>query len=86
MTTVLQLLRLGYFLLYFALCTGVMEELIWNSITCQSPQLQVGVLSLSPLESFELTESWEESEALAKVRKVWCLFFNSSLVLVFKLG
>lgn len=64
----------------------MVEELIWNSIACQSPQLQVRVLSLWPLESPELIESWEESEALAEVRKVWCLFFDSSLVLVFKLG
>lgn len=49
------------------------EGMIWNSIACQSPQLQVGVLSLWPLESLELSkviESWEESEALAEVRKV----------------
>lgn len=62
-----------------------MEELIWKSITCQSPVVGQ-VLSLWPLESLELIQSWEESEALAEVRKVWCLFFDSDLVLVFEVG
>lgn len=85
-TTALRLLRLGS--CSTVLCTlhrgGGGADLEVNYLPKSSVASQV--LSLWPLESLELIQSWEESEAVAEVRKVWCLFFDNGLVLVFKLG
>lgn len=82
-TTALRLWRLGS--CSAILCTlhrgGRGADLEVNYLP-QSSTAGLRVLSLWPLESIELVQSWGESE----VTKVQCLFFDNGLVLMFKLG
>lgn len=85
MTTALQLLiKVGIMFYYTLHRGGSGADLEVNYLPKSSTTVRV--LSLWLLESLELVQSWGESEALAEEMKVWCLFFDRGLVLVFKPG